>query len=530
MFIRQNVYDLGDDWAEPILWFARGVQAMNTRKLDDITSWQFYAAIHGYSRWLWNFHGITQPGDPEPADDQNNPTYINQCQHQSWYFLPWHRGYLLALERQIRHEIEQLGGPHDTWALPYWNYLEAGRGQIPPAFRTPDWPDGVGNNPLFIEQRWGPMAVDPTYDPNLHVNVNSLLDRAFTGPGNGGSTGFGGPLTGFNWSQGENGGVESQPHNVVHGQVGGRNLAQFLPLPPPRDQIPVPGLMSVPSTAAFDPIFWLHHCNIDRLWESWNVFPANKISINPNDWNNPAGANWQDGPAFSGDRPFALPNPDRTQWTFTPGEMADIAALEYSYADLTPGAVVQPDVLTARVALLGLAQPAALSGGVAMAGDKVVEKLGSGDTAVTLSGQAGKRSGVALDGATMARLATSLSGGAPGLPDRVFLNLENVRSRSDAVLFQVYVGLPSGAVPADNPDHLAGTVSLFGASVASDPNDLHAGEGTTHVIEITGIVDRLHLSDSLDGPEIGVDLVPVDEIPAAAGVEIGNISIYRQSE
>jgi hypothetical protein len=24
------------------------------------------------------------------------------------------------------------------------------------------------------------------------------------------------------------------------------------------------------NTAGQDPIFWLHHCNIDRLWESWN--------------------------------------------------------------------------------------------------------------------------------------------------------------------------------------------------------------------------------------------------------------------
>ena len=167
-----------------------------------------------------------------------------------------------------------------------------------------------------------------------------------------------------------------------------------------------------------------------------------------------------------------------------------------------------------------------------MSGDKTVEKLGSGDAMVSLSGRAGKRSPVAIDGATMARLAASLSGapGSSGVPDRVFLNLENVRSRSDAVLFQVYVGLPPGAPPEGNPEHLAGTVSLFGASAASDPTDLHAGSGTTHVIEITRIVDRLHLNDSLDGPEIGVDLVPVDEIPEGARVEIGNISIYRQSE
>jgi tyrosinase len=27
--------------------------------------------------------------------------------------------------------------------------------------------------------------------------------------------------------------------------------------------------MSDPRLAARDPIFWLHHCNIDRLWEQW---------------------------------------------------------------------------------------------------------------------------------------------------------------------------------------------------------------------------------------------------------------------
>ena len=31
------------------------------------------------------------------------------------------------------------------------------------------------------------------------------------------------------------------------------------------------GLMTDPNTAALDPIFWLHHANIDRLWEVWNI-------------------------------------------------------------------------------------------------------------------------------------------------------------------------------------------------------------------------------------------------------------------
>ncbi len=532
MFVRQNIYDIGDDWAESVLWYARGVKAMKTRLLDNVTSWTFYGAIHGYTRWLWDLHGITLTTDPGPADDESNPKYINQCQHQSWYFLPWHRGYLIAFERQIRHEIEQLGGPHETWALPYWNYFETDRGLIPPAFRSPSWPDGAADNPLFVEQRWGPMSNDPTYDLRNDVNLNPLSDREFSGPGNGGSTGFGGPRTGFNWSRGENGGAEWQPHNNVHGQIGGSHPTAFLPYPPPNHQIPIPGLMSTPTTAALDPIFWLHHCNIDRLWESWNSHPPSKPAINPNDWNNPAGQSWRDGPAASGDRAFAMPNVDGTEWNFTPAEMESISTLDYSYADLTPGMPVQSNVLASRIANLGLAQPAALSGGVIMASNKTVELLGSGSGKVSLSGTASKRSGVQLDAPTLSRLAASLSGEAApaGLPDRVFLNLENVRSRTDTVLFKVYIGLQVDANPGDNPDNLAGTISLFGTSIASDPSELHAGDGITHVLEITDIFDRLFLNNEFGSAEINVDVVPVNDIPEGEGVEIGNISIYRQSE
>jgi tyrosinase len=45
------------------------------------------------------------------------------------------------------------------------------------------------------------------------------------------------------------GDLEMQPHNVVHSDLG--------------------GLMGDPNTAAQDPIFWLHHGNIDRLWNRW---------------------------------------------------------------------------------------------------------------------------------------------------------------------------------------------------------------------------------------------------------------------
>ncbi len=52
MFTRQNVYEIGDDWADPVLWYARGIKAMRARPLDDVTSWKFYGIIHGYLRLL----------------------------------------------------------------------------------------------------------------------------------------------------------------------------------------------------------------------------------------------------------------------------------------------------------------------------------------------------------------------------------------------------------------------------------------------------------------------------------------------
>ena len=49
--------------------------------------------------------------------------------------------------------------------------------------------------------------------------------------------------------------LESNPHNQVHVDVGGDS-------PDGR----IWGLMSDPGLAALDPIFYMHHSNIDRMW------------------------------------------------------------------------------------------------------------------------------------------------------------------------------------------------------------------------------------------------------------------------
>ena len=98
--------------------YAQGVGAMRERSRvneKDPLGWVYQSRIHGNPKATEH-----QPG--EPAD-------WSTCQHGSWFFLPWHRMYLLQFERIIQF----LTGVED-WALPYWDYPDASSVVIPPAF------------------------------------------------------------------------------------------------------------------------------------------------------------------------------------------------------------------------------------------------------------------------------------------------------------------------------------------------------------------------------------------------------------
>ena len=504
MFERKNVWDLGDDWANPILWYARGVGEMKSRPLDDLTSWRFFGAIHGIDPGLWQQYGYLNASEsiPSKADIRR---FWQQCQHGTWYFLPWHRGYLLAFEATVRAAVVKLGGPAD-WALPYWNYFKPGENRLPPAFASPDWPDGQGNNPLFVPQRYGPNGDGDVFVPTNRVNLDAMSDQDFTGVESGGNPGFGGVDTGFSHGGRVHGGLETQPHDWIHGLVGGSN--------PNND---APGLMSDPDTAGLDPIFWLHHGNIDRLWEVWRQNPQSHVD--------PQDPKWVEGPGSIGDRIFSMPMPDGTKWDYTPGGMSNLLELGYTYDDLSP--VGAPALVSDRLERLGIA--AAVKGGVeAMTTKKMVELVGASKKAVPVKGSE-IRASLQLDPAMHGKVTASLVATTKGAtPDRVFLNLENVRGLMDSAAFHVYVGLPKGASPEDHPERMAGSIALFGVRKASLPTGEHGGQGLTFVLEITKIVDALHLDNAFDINSLDVHLVPTRPVPEAAQVSIGRISVFRQ--
>ena len=506
-YTRKNVWELGADWADDILWYARAVKAMKARELSDPSSWRFYAAMHGIYPPLWQRYGYLRSTDTVPAD-ADIARFWDQCQHGSWFFLPWHRGYLLAFEANIRAIVVELGGPA-TWALPYWNYFKPDQFRLPAAFSSRAWPDGAIDNPLFVTQRYGPNDDGNVFVPVQLINLNALNETDFAGVASGGSPGFGGVDTGFEHGGQVHGGIETQPHDWVHGLVGGANPTD------PR----LPGLMSDPDTAGLDPIFWLHHANIDRLWEVWRRSSASHLD--------PTESGWLTGPSATGERTFSMPMPDGRAWNFTPADVAILATLEYDYDDLAPGVGVTGPVDR----LTRLAPEAAAASGFEgieiVASNKNVELVGASQQSLRVVGREAKTS-VDLDKEVRQTVSSSLESAAQtGAPDRVFLNLENVRGLADSTAFQVYVST-RGAAAGSPLEQLAGSVALFGVRKATEIDGPHAGQGLTFVLEITDIIDDLHLGGAFDVDAIDVRIVPVKPVAEEAEITIGRISIFRQ--
>ena len=71
----------------------------------------------------------------------------------------------------------------------------------------------------------------------------------------------GGERADLSFDGGERGSLENVPHGAVHSLVG-NDYDEF-------GNVLNAGWMGSFYTAGLDPLFWLHHANIDRLWEVW---------------------------------------------------------------------------------------------------------------------------------------------------------------------------------------------------------------------------------------------------------------------
>jgi tyrosinase len=539
-YLRKNAWEAnnGGQFKDPsgnytdLYWYAKAVQVMQARPISDPTSWWFYAAIHGelllpesvsgleeFEQYL-NWKNITYIGAAANLGTVPSSTLTNlfwdQCQHGTWFFPPWHRGYLVALENILRSIITQLNGP-SNWGLPYWNYLSQStqytESNIPPAFTVPTLPDNTPN-PLYVPERYG-SNVQVGNGPNSANDLcqwdtiyNEGASKSPIGPGDLYGYFYGGGETGFEHGASEAGDLEKNPHNFVHLMVGGRNKKEQS------------GLMAITETAALDPIFFLHHSNIDRMWDAWNVTGGNK---------NPSDPNWLVGATANGNSQFAMPlDSNGTSWYYTPADVqtttVNYIGTNYSYTydnlSLTSYDNVNPGSasgnVSQRLEKLGVTN---LSNKIKMTNKPNNELVGANSGSLSLN-DTGAKTTVHLDKTAWKSVKNSLlKASVSSIPDQVYLQLEGVKGGGSSNFLSVYVN-----------QTFVNSVSLFGLLGASMKNTPHGGAGLSYKFNITSIIDDLHLESVIDINSLDVQIKTKDPIPDGAEITVDRVSIYRSAQ
>jgi len=473
--IRKNVWKLkaGDKTLE---LYERAVAAMKRKPIADPTSWRFQAAIHEYRRANDPF---ARPGDVLPsAADQRR--FWNQCQHGSWYFLPWHRMYLHHFETIVAAEVKKID-PAFEWALPYWNYSDAGDPNarlLPPAFRSARKADGT-ENALFVGNRTTAANAGRQFADDADVALaGPLRERDFVSVSFG--TGFGGPQTAFMHGGGLTGSVELAPHGSMH--------------------MAVSGFMAAFNTAALDPIFWLHHCNVDRLWQVWldrDAAHANPASVWPTSVS------------------FAFRNVSGQAVTMTSRQVANTKAapLSYSYDDTS-------DPLSAVASVL---HPHAVAA-MAQKKKKVPPKMaGATKKSFSLASEV-VTAEVETKPGVAARAATAATAAVRGV-QRVFLNIEKLTSKEPAPSYDVYLNVPKGQTPKDNPHLFVGRLPMFGLVEASSKTASSSGAGLHYALDITHLYAHLSSQPGWDPNNLRISFVPARGADPA-DVSVGRVSLY----
>lgn len=263
--------------------YAKAVGLMMAKPDGDPASWTF----QWYSHWVKG--GADQGGKTSEMARVYGSTAspARSLAQQMWdgcqahgdnedenFFLPWHRMYVLAFENIVRAVAQE-----PSFTLPYWNYLDPAQRAIPAQFRRPG--DPVWGS-LYRSTRNASVNAGGAIASASALSPEILTEDSYS------------PLGA---DQGFCANLDGGLHGTVHVGVGNSTNG-----------------MGLVPWAAGDPIFWLHHCNIDRLWASWNATG----NANPSD-------------ADFTSKPFPFADANGNQVTYTVGQMLSLAQAGYGY-------------------------------------------------------------------------------------------------------------------------------------------------------------------------------------------------------
>jgi tyrosinase len=249
--------------------------------------------------------------------------------------------------------------------------------------------------------------------------------------------------------------------------------------------------MGAVSWAANDPIFWLHHCNIDRIWASWNRAGGR----NPSD------------ESYLGQLFTFVDEAGKPLWMRV-ADVLDTARLGYAYdryLKRPPGSVPFPGLSGLRFTRHAESRDA--SGPIT---------LDSGPTTVRLSadGSGGRYFG---------RLRTASAARRP-----FYLRVAGVRiTGQPGVSYEVHLDPTPLVTPDRTSPSYVGTINVFGAII----HGTHTGQGPApytnprnYSFVITDLVQDLLQTGRLAQPP-SVMLVPTGALRPGAAPTVATVSL-----
>lgn len=221
----------------------KALSIMRQKNCTDPLSWYYQGAVH------WIPDSIPNNSLCESYHSVNDlRTAWDNCTHsptgkEKIHFLVWHRLYIWHFEKIVR----KLSGKKD-FALPYWAYTNNNDYDkvMPKLFRD-------SKSSLYEPCRYDSLNQGQPLTGEIEraVDLTKLMTYK--------------DYHTFCMN------INAAPHGAMHDYIGAGNdttgTLQFKN--PITGTITNTGLMGWVPTAGFDPIFWLHHSNIDRVWQQW---------------------------------------------------------------------------------------------------------------------------------------------------------------------------------------------------------------------------------------------------------------------
>ncbi|GAM89119.1 hypothetical protein ANO11243_071540 [Dothideomycetidae sp. 11243] len=279
---RLNIVDLQNSGPAWDLY----IQAFQNFTMDpstELTSFFQVAGIHGYPNIAWD-------------GEQGNGGGIGYCTHGSILFPTWHRPYMALFEQIVWEKAQYIAtlypaSQQDTYVaaaetlrIPFWDWtMQVGFPQI------------VNTTTLTINTPTGQQTIaNPLYsytipDTSGMPNITPNGEKAYTVRNDGANKTLTMQASSFHSNMYQ---LMSRKSDFLHFADAGIPQHHFGIGPPPslgplsmesqhnNIHMSVGQTMADLTIAAFDPVFWLHHANVDRIFAIYQA-------IHPDDYVTP---------------------------------------------------------------------------------------------------------------------------------------------------------------------------------------------------------------------------------------------------